>query len=235
MADLDGSNGRRTKEVRQAKRAKREAELAAKLAAMGPVKKVFQIGFNKCGTRSLNSFFEENGLLAVHWQAGRLALQIQSNVDAGRLATEGLPNAVFYSDLEGPKRHPRLIEAFKLFDRIYEAEPSAYFILNTRNIDRWIASRMNHDEGGYAQRHLRRLGLGSLSELEEHWRRDWITHHERVLDFFKDKKTQLLVFDIERQDGTDLVKFFKKDFLLKSKHYRQRGKTKPAWERRKAI
>ncbi|MBW3560800.1 MAG: hypothetical protein KY449_13775 [Proteobacteria bacterium] len=235
MADAGQTKGGRTKEERKAKQAKRQAKLAARLATMGPVKKIFQIGFNKCGTRSLNHFFEKNGLLAVHWQGGRLALQIQSNVDEGRPALEGLPDAVFYSDLEGPKHHPKLIEAFKLFDRIYEAEPWAYFILNTRNIDKWIASRMNHNLGGYAQRHLRLLGLSSLVDLEEHWRKDWITHHEQVLDFFKDRKNQLLVFDIERHDGTDLVEFFKHEFVLTPRHYRQRGKTKPESERRKAV
>ena len=224
----------RTKEERQARRAERHAERVAKLSTRTRVKKVFQIGFNKCGTRSITRFFEKNGLPAIHWQGGRPALRIQSNVEAGRPALEGLPEVVLYSDLEGPKRHPTVLEAFKLFDRIYEADPSAYFILNTRNIDHWITSRMNHGGGSYAQRYLQLLGLSSLLDLERHWREDWLTHHERVISFFSDKKDQLLVFDIERQNGTDLTAFLRREFRLKPEHYGHKGRTKSKAEQSEA-
>ena len=235
MADAEQTRGGNTKQERRARRAERRAKVEAKFATMGPVKKVFQIGFNKCGTRSLNFFFQKNGLPGVHYQGGLPALKIQSNVDEGRPTLEDVPNAVFYSDLVGPKNHPRVIEAFKLFEHIYEADPSAYFILNTRNIDKWISSRMNHEDGKYAQRELGRLGLSSLAELEEYWRRDWIAHHERVLDFFKDKRNQLLVFDIERHGGADLAEFFKHEFVLNPRFYRQRGRTKRKFEQSKSV
>ena len=39
--------------------------------------RLFQIGFNRCGTKSLARFFEANGLCAAHWERGTLAASIE--------------------------------------------------------------------------------------------------------------------------------------------------------------
>ena len=35
--------------------------------------KIFQIGFNRCGTGSLYNFFKENGFISIHWDSGEIA------------------------------------------------------------------------------------------------------------------------------------------------------------------
>ena len=46
--------------------------------------KVFQIGFNKSGTNSLCQFFANNGLIAYHFEDGKLADLIYENYNYGQ-------------------------------------------------------------------------------------------------------------------------------------------------------
>jgi len=39
-------------------------------------KKIFQIGFNKCGTTSIHQFLLNNGIRSVHWEGGKIADEI---------------------------------------------------------------------------------------------------------------------------------------------------------------
>ena len=43
--------------------------------------KIFQIGFNKCGTTSIHRMLVANGINSVHWDKGRLSKSIKlSNI-----------------------------------------------------------------------------------------------------------------------------------------------------------
>ena len=46
--------------------------------------RVFQIGFNKCGTRSLYRFLQRSGIYSAHFNRGILAQNIKDNIEAGR-------------------------------------------------------------------------------------------------------------------------------------------------------
>ena len=39
--------------------------------------KIFIIGFNRTGTRTLHNYFNKNNILSLHWEYGRLAKRIK--------------------------------------------------------------------------------------------------------------------------------------------------------------
>ena len=46
----------------------------------GRTRRIFQIGFNKCGTRSLANFLNGNGIPTAHFRRGNLARALNSNL-----------------------------------------------------------------------------------------------------------------------------------------------------------
>jgi hypothetical protein len=42
--------------------------------------KIFQIGFNKCGTSTIHHYLRANGVRSVHWDDGRLAQRMFANL-----------------------------------------------------------------------------------------------------------------------------------------------------------
>ncbi len=59
---------------------KEEMTNGAAVHAAGRLPRVFIIGFNKCGTRTLHYYFESNGYRAVHWDKGKLARTVFQNL-----------------------------------------------------------------------------------------------------------------------------------------------------------
>ena len=165
--------------------------------------KVFQIGFNRCGTKAIAQLFRERGLTAAHWLRGGLAFGIYVNLVAGRSPIAGFEHVVLFADMEA-LTDDIFIEAYKLFPALHRHYPDAVFILNTRPVESWIRSRLELRNGAYAERHMRVLGLTSREALVEHWRRDWHDHHQRVRAYFSDRG-RLLEFDIENDDAAKLT------------------------------
>jgi hypothetical protein len=170
--------------------------------------KIFQIGFNRCGTTSLAKFFEANGLRSVHWKvpsgvyAGRnLALLGHENLwDQSKLMFDGVEDFDFYSDMEFVSSHliTNLYEKFDIIDKHY---PGSRFILNIRDPEKWIASRLQHgskpskEYSPYIQRWLEYFGCNE-SRLRQIWLSHFHDHCKRVRDYFSDRPEQLLVFEL---------------------------------------
>ncbi len=166
--------------------------------------KIFQIGFNKCGTRSMYQFFVDNNIPAMHWSKGTVGHALRLNLTTGRRPFEGHEEYVFYSDLMGPVGQP-MFEGQYYYKEFYDAYPGALFILNTRDEDNWIKSRLRHAD--MIGRFRNFYGLKTTEEVEDLWRRQWRTQHERVKAFFKDMPERLLIFDIEKHGGAELAAF----------------------------
>ena len=49
------------------------------LKELEPEPKIFQIGFNKCGTRSITQLFHDSNVRSIHWDEGRLAIKMKHN------------------------------------------------------------------------------------------------------------------------------------------------------------
>jgi len=199
---------------------------------------VFQIGFNRCGTTSIVHFFRQNGYSAVHRRAGRLsrAGTLAAGMELAR--RQGKPLLTYaavhdvYTDMEwrnisgvmsrrfpprickrlvaslGPGEQLKPIYAFKYFKLLDEQYPGSKFILNTRNVDKWIASRLRFQEGKYRSCMHGEAFHTDEQELTACWREEWLDHHRDVQEHFGDRPADLLVFDIEQGDPDELVEFF---------------------------
>jgi len=167
-------------------------------------KKFFQVGFNKCGTTSIAKFFNRNGLPAVHWDGGRLALRMSRNLDNGVPILSGYEKYTAFFDMEAIT-DTEFVEGSKLYEELLDEVDDPMFILNTRNQNRWISSRLDHLEVEYANRQLQILGFDELSDLVTHWRHEWVAHHAAVVESVPSER--LLVFDIENDPPEALCQF----------------------------
>ncbi|WP_444912186.1 sulfotransferase [Microbulbifer sp. PAAF003] len=166
--------------------------------------KVSQIGFNKCGTTSVNHFFLRNGYESVHWDHGSLALRLEDNYLHGKPLLSGYKNFDFYSDMEFVSS--RCLYAFeKYYHELDRQYPDSLFILNTRPVEKWVESRLNHGNGSYLHR-FEKIYSCDRETVIRRWKYEWHRHHSNVLQYFYGRKNFLL-FDIEKDDGRKLKEF----------------------------
>jgi len=185
---------------------------------------VFQIGFNKCGTRSIARFFERHGLRSAHWMQGDLAKSLKSDIAAGRRPLADWRGIDVFTDIEYVDSH-QIIEGYKYFKELYQAYPSAVFLLNTRNCEDWIWSRNSHKRGVYTEKYRKYYGLSTSEEVFDLWRLDWHKHHLSVLEFFaKDKRDNLVIWDIGAPNFCELE--HKLGFSIEPDFWAKEGATK---------
>src|SRR5437773_272388 len=125
-----------------------------------PREKIFFIGFNKCGTTAIHHFLHYQGIRSAHWKVGNeiLAEEIEKRSSSPPDLKQFLSGWTAYSDLifsteeliiDGHKH-------FQLFDQLF---PDAYFVLNDRDTEAWIASLMRHREGEFFRNSMKFHGL----------------------------------------------------------------------------
>lgn len=191
--------------------------------------KVFQIGFNKCGTRTLANFFEQNGLRCVHWDGGRLAKAMFENLKTGRSLIHGYNDFQVFTDMEyTPSDGSASLQGFKLYPELAAEFTDALFILNTRDREAWIQSRVNHRSGkpqAYLEKWKRIYHTADVNEVTARWREDWDQHHRAVEEFFSGKSYRLLVFNIELDSPTRVVQAMP-EYKLDARKYVRRGVTR---------
>ena len=197
-----------------------------------PRPRYFQIGFHKCGTKSLHRFFERAGIASVHNDNGRLALTMAANLRNGRPILTGYERFQAFHAMGYLRPHVH-VEMYKRWKTILEQVPEARFILNVRDVDRWIVSRLNMAALGgfrwgrpsrgfgppwdrpprgllervepFAERYRRHYRLADLDEVIAHWRADWRRHIDAVRAGVP--AGRLLVFDIESDSPLALCRF----------------------------
>ena len=189
---------------------------------------IFLIGFNKCGTTSFHDFFKANNLTSVHWRANTLAMCMYTNMKRRNIPLlSGLEDWTAYSDMicipgspwgeSNSDSHP-LIEGCRYFKELEQDYPDSLFILNTRNRDDWIKSRLRHDQGRFAEAYLAAIakdGIKTKEEMIRNWEQLWDTHHREVMEYFRGKrKDRLLVFDIDNISQLALRSFLTPHFKI---------------------
>jgi len=197
------------------------------------MKHIFLIGFNKCGTTSFHDFFKANGLTSVHWRANTLAMRIHDNLQNGVLPLlSGLERWTAYSDMvcipgspwgqSNSDAYP-LIEACRYFKELDHSYPDSLFILNTRNREAWIESRLRHDQGQFAAAYLRALlpnGIHTKGSMVAYWQQLWQEHYNDVTDYFQaEKQARFLRFDLDQIDQTSLLRFLEPHFRITNRHF----------------
>ena len=211
--------------------------------------KIFQIGFNKCGTYSLYELFKyqvsNKCLKSIHWDYGKLSLAIFDNLSKNKFLLSGYDHIDVFTDMEVGIQTNDKIEykyAYKLYKQFDEDYPESRFILNTRDIDNWINSRLKHESGWvihnskikkldpkplYYETQLNFYNCSSKEELIDLWKDEWNKHHQDVLEYFSDRPDDLLVFDIEKDSLDKIKEFFKKDHIeFSAKIFPHLNKTK---------
>jgi hypothetical protein len=186
--------------------------------------KVFQVGFNKCATRTLAQFFLDNGHAAVHYKGGRLAWNVQSCKEEGSKPLAKWDDQVLFSDMEYVSAD-ELIESYKDFAYLDQWYPDAYFILNTRRVGPWMLSRMRHDAGDYLLRYMAVYGVENPLDALKRWQEDWDTHIPAVRAYFADRPGKLLEFDIDQDSPEKIVTFFKGVLELDPEKWGHVGRT----------
>ena len=184
---------------------------------------VFQIGFNKCGTRSLYNLFSESKIPSLHWHNdhGKLPKLMLHNFFAGRpLIPLNYEEYVFFSDLEDVYHNKYLANhSYYFYQHLYNQYPNSKFILNIRPLDDWLNSRLRHDDGKYLKQYMQTLSLNK-SEVIDYWVDHFNNHIQSVKDFFLDKPNKLIIFNIATDKVDKLIKFFP-DFNLRCENWKQ--------------
>lgn len=149
--------------------------LASKTMAKSNAGKVFAIGFNKTGTTSLHDIFTQLGYLSYHGTAWR---------------NTSRPALYFFYDsfCDG------IPDDFRRLDQMF---PNSKFILQVRNLDSWLDSRLEH---------IRRLPPGKTRDADwtaqtgsiQEWVKRRNQHHIDVLTYFKHRPNDLLLINFIR-------------------------------------
>ena len=164
----------------------------------------------------------------LHWDEGRLAQRIFANLASGSNLLQGYEQFDVFTDMEYLNDFGTYLEAYKLFPYLAAQYPDAVFILNTRNREAWIRSRLTHGKNlSYARRAMVHYDITSINELTHLWRAEWEQHHRNVTEFFGDNKFRLIVCRIE----TDLPHILDKalpECKLNSGYYSVKGRKKPS-------
>jgi len=144
--------------------------------------KIFCIGANKTGTRTLHRTFRALGYRCKHNAWWKWTL----NKDTNKLNKYD-----FFSD-NGNMSNLIWIK---------QEYPNAIFILNTRNLKTWLISRYNHSNirGGFSN---------SPEEIKK-WIFEKNKYHKKVLDLFNNN---ILVIDIEKDGNLETKKKLNKKF-----------------------
>jgi hypothetical protein len=200
-----------------------------KQAIIQPVR-VFQIGFSKCGTISIAEFFRDNGIATIHHDFGNLAVSMHENALHNKpLIPEHYQQYYVFTDMERMDADPIISIPILYFKELDKQYPGSKFILNTRNKEAWLRSRSKHLFNVFTQTSLlnESAKILKLSEQEvvEHWSQEWDDHHAAVLEHFKDRPQDLLVFNIDTDKADKLIAFLQGNFKLNAKYYGHKNRT----------
>jgi len=177
---------------------------------------VFQIGFNRCGTKYLTSIFSINGYIAKHWEGGALAEDIAFAKAADIEPLSSWPDAVFFSDMESVHKIQRPpVLAFKEFEYLHSWFPDAVFILNKRKVSDWISSRFSHHGGEYKRFWSHHLDVDP-ARLPDIWETEWNEHFAHAIRYFRGND-KFFIYDIDSNRPEDLTEFLGSWFTLDKK------------------
>jgi hypothetical protein len=173
--------------------------------------RVVQIGFNKCGTRSFQRLFEGAGHPVVQHKirkpfrrSRKAAYVIQQNLRAGRRIFAGMEDYVLYAGLIH-QTGTESFEAIRHFREMLRDYPDTILILNVRDREDWIRSRLGHGRGELLRRVMRQRGVRTAEEVADIWRREWDEHLADVRSVMKDRPGQLIEFDLDTDPVQRLI------------------------------
>ena len=168
---------------------------------------IFVIGFNKTATRALAKFFTENGLPTVHWDQNRLVDTMIENLNNEKKILNGYDSQyrVFTDFISVSFSEP--FEGNRFFREMDKDYPGAFFILNTRDTEDWLQSRLRHNKGKFLDQYMRFLGTNDVGEVRAFWAKQKVTHENLVREYFADSE-RFLELDIDSEDVPQQLEAF---------------------------
>lgn len=168
----------------------------------------------------------------MHWNGGALAENVLSSKVVGVKPLAPWGQAVFFGDMECVHAfHKPFLEGFKEYRYLHQHYPDAYFVLNLRDPEAWVASRWEHHGGLYKEFHSfhRRV---AVEDLPEQWIADWQEHTQAVRNYFAQNK-KFLAFDIDKDTEDKLRDHFAPNISLEQfpdvdRNYLQKRRAKNA-------
>lgn len=220
MNDIEAMKRKLNRSVFPARLFARYAAQKAGLSSSRP--KVFFIGYNKTGTKSLTRLFLDSGYLPAHsmtYMAKRkgeppFAKRMKQNLEAGRPLLEGVDHHDAYMDMIS-LTHEELIEANQWFRELDAQYPGAYFIFNDRPVEKWVRSRLKHEggpRGSFVKRYASAMKIPE-AEVPDDWRRTYAEHKAAVEKYFA-ANPRFMRFEIETGDPQQLCDFLARDYRL---------------------
>jgi hypothetical protein len=166
------------------------------------LQKIFGIGLNKTGTKSLTAACEQLGFRTLH-SACRIGDALQQNLRQHRRPLESLEDYDAYFDMGFWVRE---IPYSDLLQRLDESYPGSKFIFHTRGVDSWIQSLREHNDRYNTRSVVRRLLTGRKPrrtgvEWEIAARRRHEHCEEVARGYFRQRSGALLIFDVTSGDG----------------------------------
>lgn len=193
---------------------------------MGTQRRIFVVGPDEAGSRSIQRFCSANRLHGVHWDEGRLAETIDANRSLGRPLLAGYERYRVFSGMEsvafgGHRPRPGavvppqgwMIDAYRWFDLLDRQYPGSLFISPVRPVADWIDARLRHGDGAYAEacRAIHALGSMdadvSLDDLVARWTDEYHEHIRRLRGHFAGSGA-FLEIDVTAADAGDRTASF---------------------------
>ena len=150
--------------------------------------KIFCIGFHKTGTKSLTASLKQLGFSVK----GRFGVNdCNININALKKAEILIKNYDAFQDNPWPI----------LFKELDKLVPNSKFILTVRNNESWLRSVVNYF--GHHKTEMRKwiYGHGSPVNNEKVYLSTYIKHNKSVKEYFSNRKSDLLIMDLEQGSG----------------------------------
>lgn len=160
--------------------------------------KVFCIGLNKTGTRSLHEALGRLGLRSLHWGGLERGPQVRAAVE--RAEREGRP---LLSDIDDVDAYSDILALSTNFDLLDHQYPGSRFILTVRDLEAWLDSRRRHVEANIARKERGEYAGGFLTVDIEGWTTEMEEHVAGVRTYFADRPQDLLEMNIPEGDAWD--------------------------------
>ena len=169
-----------------------------------PEVKVFGIGLNKTGTTTLARALRALGYSTVH---GGTAQAGETDVYAAveRAVREGSHPFAHVPELDDVDAFFDVRAVERFYPQLDEAYPGSRFILHTRALEPWLASRQQHVEHNVASKARGAYSGDWLTVDLDAWTRMWTEHHQRVRTYFGDRPDDLLEIDVTNGQGWEVL------------------------------
>lgn len=101
--------------------------------------KIFIIGLNKTGTTSIHHYIKKLGIPSIHYMKGKLLGALLSDKDD---PLHSLKEIQCFSDFVDINNSAQFDSSFTIVERVKREYSDAKFILNTRNVQKWLKKQV---------------------------------------------------------------------------------------------